>query len=96
MKVLGRKVGMGKWIDRDNPWRREWLPTPVFCPREFHGLYNPWGPQELHTIEHFHFHESTNHKKVELTILSHPKDITTLNVYLLNKRASKYRTGRQN
>ena len=20
------------------PWRREWLPTPVFLPREFHGL----------------------------------------------------------
>ena len=19
------------------PWRREWLPTPVFLPREFHG-----------------------------------------------------------
>ena len=21
------------------PWRRERLPTPVFCPREFHGLF---------------------------------------------------------
>jgi len=21
------------------PWRREWLPTPVFWPGEFHGLY---------------------------------------------------------
>ena len=19
------------------PWKREWLPTPVFLPREFHG-----------------------------------------------------------
>ena len=30
------------------PWRREWLPTPVFLPREFHGhrsltTYSPWG-----------------------------------------------------
>ena len=24
------------------PWRREWLPTPVFRPGEFHGLYSPW------------------------------------------------------
>ena len=24
-------------------WRRERLPTPVFWPGEFHGLYNPWG-----------------------------------------------------
>ena len=78
------------------PWRRESLPTPVFWSGEFHGLYNPWGPKELDTIECFHFHESINHKKVELTILIHPKDIITLNVYLLNKRASKYRTGRQN
>ena len=24
-------------------WRRERLPTPVFWPRVFHGLYSPWG-----------------------------------------------------
>ena len=23
------------------PWRREWLPTPVVWPGEFHGLYTP-------------------------------------------------------
>ena len=22
-------------------------PTPVFWPREFHGLYSPWGRKEL-------------------------------------------------
>ena len=27
------------------PWRR--LPTPVFWPGEFHGLYSPWGCKEL-------------------------------------------------
>ena len=31
-----------------SPWRREWLPTPVFLPGEFHGQgsvegYSPWG-----------------------------------------------------
>ena len=25
------------------PWRKERLPTPVFWPGEFHGLYSPWG-----------------------------------------------------
>ena len=25
------------------PWRRERLPTAVFWPGEFHGLYSPWG-----------------------------------------------------
>ena len=30
------------------PWRREWLPTPVFLPGKYHGErtlenYSPWG-----------------------------------------------------
>jgi len=33
------------------PWRRERLPTPVLWPGEFHGLYSPWGCEELDTIE---------------------------------------------
>ena len=33
------------------PWRRERLPTPVFWPREFHGLYSPWGHEELDTTQ---------------------------------------------
>ena len=37
-------------------WRREWLPTPVFLPGEFHGQrnlagYNPWGVKESDTTE---------------------------------------------
>ena len=33
------------------PWKREWLPTPVFLPGEFHGQrglasYNPWDRKE--------------------------------------------------
>ena len=27
----------------------ERLPIPVFWPREFHGLYSPWGCKELDT-----------------------------------------------
>ena len=43
------------WI-RKIPWRREWLPTPVFLPGESHGLrnlagYNPQGRKELDTTE---------------------------------------------
>ena len=34
------------WV-RKIPWRRERLPTPVFWPGEFHGLYSPWGSKEL-------------------------------------------------
>ena len=42
------------WIGslaRKIPWRREKLPTPVFWPREFHGLYSAWGHKELDTTE---------------------------------------------
>ena len=38
------------------PWRKDWLPTPVFLPGEFHterslAGYSPWGHQELDTTE---------------------------------------------
>ena len=34
-----------------SPWRRERLPTPVFLPGEFHGLYSPWAGKESDTTE---------------------------------------------
>ena len=48
---LGSVAGSGRF-----PWRREWQPTPVFLPGEFHGQrslagYSPWGCKELDTIE---------------------------------------------
>ena len=38
------------WV-RKTSWRREWLPSPVFLPGEFHGqgnlvVYIPWGRKE--------------------------------------------------
>ena len=38
------------WVGKI-PWRRERLPTPVFWPGEFHGLYSPWGCNKLDTTE---------------------------------------------
>ena len=43
------------WIEKI-PWRREWLPSPVFLPGESHGLrslvgYSPWGHKKLDRIE---------------------------------------------
>ena len=37
-------------------WRREWLPTPVFLPEEFHEQrslvgYSPWDRKELDTTD---------------------------------------------
>ena len=33
------------------PWRRERLPTPLFWPGEFHGLYSLWGCKESDKTE---------------------------------------------
>ena len=40
------------WVEKI-PWRREWQPTPVFLPEEFHGwrslaVYSPWGHRVRH------------------------------------------------
>ena len=44
------RPGFNPWVGKI-PWRREWLPTPVIWPGEFHGLYSPWGRKELDTAE---------------------------------------------
>ena len=38
------------------PWRRARLPTPVFWPGEFHGLYSPWGRKESDVTERLSLH----------------------------------------
>ena len=38
------------WVGKI-PWRRERIPTPLFWPREFHGLYRPWGRKESDMTE---------------------------------------------
>ena len=43
VRVLGQKDKIYE--------RRDRLPTPVFWPGEFHGLYSPWGRRELDTTE---------------------------------------------
>ena len=37
--------GFDPWVG-NIPWTRERLPTPLFWPGEFHGLYDPWGHKE--------------------------------------------------
>ena len=42
--------GFGPWVGKI-PWRRKRLPTPLFWPKEFHGLYSPWAHKESDTNE---------------------------------------------
>ena len=50
-----RRPRFDPWVGKI-PWRREWLPTPVFSPGEFHGQnsvmgYSPWGCKEPYMTE---------------------------------------------
>ena len=45
-----RETWVGPWVGKI-AWRRERLPTPVFWPREFHGLYSTWGCKESDKTE---------------------------------------------
>ena len=49
------RPGFDPWVGKI-PWRRKWLPTPIFLLLEFHGQrclvgHSLWGHQELDTIE---------------------------------------------
>ena len=54
------------WFDpwvRKIPWRRKWLPTPVFLPGDSHGQrslvgYSPRGCKELDMTEPAHTHST--------------------------------------
>ena len=46
----------GSWVGK-TPWRRERLPTLIFWPGEFHGLYIVHGVAKSQTrLSDFHFH----------------------------------------
>ena len=67
LKRQGFSPGVGKI-----PWRREQLPTPVFWPGEFYGLYNPWGLKESMTANTENSAVATGLEKVSFH--SNPKE----------------------
>ena len=59
---------------RKIPWRRKWLPTPVFWPGGFHGKrslegYSPRGRKESDTTEHTH-KDKTEIEKINNRIIN--------------------------
>ena len=66
-----RRPGFDPWVGRI-PWRRERLPTPVFWPGEFHGLYIVHGvtksPMELNNF-HITSNRLSKYLKQKLTEL---------------------------
>ena len=61
VKGYCRRHGFDPWVGKI-PWRRKWLPTPVFLPGRSHRQrslvrYTPWGRKESDTTEHTHMPE---------------------------------------
>ena len=73
--LQSRRPRFDPWVGKI-PWRKEWQPTPVFLPREFHGQkslagYRPWGRRELDQTErltHTHTHTHTEERKTKLVL----------------------------
>ena len=42
-------------LGREELLEKERLPTPIFWPGEFHGLYSPWGHKESDMTECHHY-----------------------------------------
>ena len=54
------------WTSRETPWRKKRLPTPVFWPGEFHGLYSPWDLKKSDTTDWLSLFISRNQFKILL------------------------------
>ena len=52
-QLVKKLPAMWETWDGKTPRRRDRLPTPVFWPGEFHGLYSPWGLKESDMTEQF-------------------------------------------
>ena len=75
-----------QFLSWEYPLRREWLPTPVLWPGEFHGLYSPWGCKESDTTEWFSLSLWLsgdiwfNYKKSEQAEIGHKRAGTVCNI----------------
>ena len=67
-----------QFLGQEDPWRRGWLPTPVFLPGEFNGQrslasYSLWGHKELDTTERLiHMRTDTHTSTYYVLIVSLP------------------------
>ena len=62
------RSGFDPYVDK-SPWRRERLPTPVFWPGAFHGLYSPWGHKDLDMTKRLLLSQNWVHLFLIITLL---------------------------
>ena len=68
------ETGFDPWIEKI-PWKREWLPIPVFLPRKFHGqrLHSPWGHKGSDTTEPLTLSLHSRNRVIYIHIYTYPK-----------------------
>ena len=69
-----RRLRFDPWV-RKIPWRRKWLPAPVFLPGKFHGQRNlevcsPWGHRQSDTTERLSTHTHTQAVYIALPVFT--------------------------
>ena len=90
-----RGTWVQSWVGKI-PWRRERLPTPVFWPGEFYGLYSPWGHKELDMTERFSlslsFSDQSKGRKLQIMIFENllVKQLSKSRNQLLDMLALRY------
>ena len=93
---MGSIPGFDPWV-RKILWGRERVPTPVFWPREFQGLYSPWGHKESETTEQLSLSFShpymTTGKIIPLTIWTFVSKVMSL-VFSTLDREVNHKLGR--
>ena len=75
-------------LGQEDPWRREWPPTPVFLPGEVHGQrslagYSPWGHKESDTTERLSLHNHHQILSMCEVCAKFPREIILFNSYLI-------------
>ena len=91
------RPGLDPWVTKI-PWRRAWLPTPVFLPGETHGQrslagYGPLGRKKSDTTEQLtHFYlvlyvskNASNVSSLNKMLASGPKNIYVIIIIILRK-----------
>ena len=85
IRLQCRRPGFDPWVGKI-PWRREWLLTAVFLPRESHGQrsqvgYSHWGRKESGTTEQLTLSFSLHQV---ITLWKHLDDYTSLHHFSQN------------
>ena len=64
------RPGFNPWVGKISQ-RRERLPTPVFWPGEFHGLFSPWGRKESDMTERLSLSLSKIRLEIFITVFNY-------------------------